>query len=222
MDASVDGELIYVGDPMCSWCWGFSPVLDGLQQNLGLPLRVMLGGLSTGDAVEEVDDRLAGMLAHHWHQVHEASGQPFDHRILERRGWRYDTELPCRAVVAMRELAPERTKEFFDRLHRAFYAEGIDITVAAPYPELVGSVVPDVDAFMASLGSELTNQRTLEDFVTSRQLGIGGYPTLLLRRGTELAMATKGWASLDVLEPAIRNWLNTQVEGAACELGEPC
>ena len=20
-------EIIYVGDPMCSWCWGFHPVL---------------------------------------------------------------------------------------------------------------------------------------------------------------------------------------------------
>ncbi len=23
-----DLEFIYVGDPMCSWCWGFSPALE--------------------------------------------------------------------------------------------------------------------------------------------------------------------------------------------------
>ena len=25
-------ELIYIGDPMCSWCWGISPELNALEQ----------------------------------------------------------------------------------------------------------------------------------------------------------------------------------------------
>ncbi|MDH5427723.1 MAG: DsbA family protein, partial [Nitrospirota bacterium] len=24
--------LIYVADPMCSWCWGFSPVLEEIRR----------------------------------------------------------------------------------------------------------------------------------------------------------------------------------------------
>jgi hypothetical protein len=33
-------EFVYVGDPMCSWCWGFSPALEKLDSRYGIPLRV--------------------------------------------------------------------------------------------------------------------------------------------------------------------------------------
>ena len=46
-------ELIYVGDPMCSWCWGMAPALQAfaahaLQQELAF--SVVLGGLRPGGA----------------------------------------------------------------------------------------------------------------------------------------------------------------------------
>ena len=37
---TVDKEIIYVGDPMCSWCWGFSPVLKRIEAEYGLPVRL--------------------------------------------------------------------------------------------------------------------------------------------------------------------------------------
>ncbi len=43
-------ELIYFVDPMCSWCWGFSPVILSIRQTFAdrLSLRVVLGGLFPG------------------------------------------------------------------------------------------------------------------------------------------------------------------------------
>ncbi len=39
-------ELIYVGDPMCSWCWGIAPQLDTLvRTHPDIPLRIVVGGL---------------------------------------------------------------------------------------------------------------------------------------------------------------------------------
>ena len=39
----MDLEFVYVGDPMCSWCWGFAPVLDRMQKVYDVPLRVVVG-----------------------------------------------------------------------------------------------------------------------------------------------------------------------------------
>ena len=109
----MDFEFVYVGDPMCSWCWGFAPVLERMQEVYDVPLRVVVGGLRPGSEAEELDDRFAGVLAHHWEQVELASGQPFDSTPLERReGWRYDTEVPAIAVVTMRELNEPQTVRF--------------------------------------------------------------------------------------------------------------
>src|SRR5690242_8930931 len=40
-------HLIYFADPMCSWCWGFAPVIGAIRQRFGdaLPIRLMMGGL---------------------------------------------------------------------------------------------------------------------------------------------------------------------------------
>ena len=36
-------EIIAVLDPMCSWCWGFEPVLKDLKKNLPKNFRVAPG-----------------------------------------------------------------------------------------------------------------------------------------------------------------------------------
>src|SRR5437763_586988 len=43
-------HLIYFSDPMCSWCYGFSPVLEDIRRTFGraLPIRVVMGGLRPG------------------------------------------------------------------------------------------------------------------------------------------------------------------------------
>ena len=117
-----EAEFIYIADPMCSWCWGFSPVLDGIQAEFGtrLSYRLIMGGLRPSPMAQELDDHMRGYLAHHWGAVAERSGQPFNHAALDREGWVYDTEPAARAVVTVRELAPEREIEFFQAVQRAF------------------------------------------------------------------------------------------------------
>ena len=44
-------EIIYVGDPMCSWCWGISPDLIKLRDHYResqVAFRIVLGGLRPG------------------------------------------------------------------------------------------------------------------------------------------------------------------------------
>ena len=118
-------ELIYVGDPMCSWCWGIAPELDALiNVHPDVPLRIVVGGLRPGPNAQTVDAAMADRLLHHWQDVEARTGQPFDQGVFDDLGWLYDTEPACRAVVVMRELAPHETFRFFKRIQRAFYAEG--------------------------------------------------------------------------------------------------
>ncbi len=224
---SHDLELVYVGDPMCSWCWGFAPVLESLAERFAIPLRVRVGGLRAGPSAEVVDDRMADFLAHHWRQVEEASGQPFDHRILARRDWRYDTELPCIAVIAVRELAPSMALAFNGRLHRAFYAEGINITDPGVYRALAEGFVPDVEVFLERLADPETKTRAWQDFAWAHRSGITGFPTLLLRDGEDWAIVCRGYASLETLEGPLRQWLDGRLgeeiaAGLYCDLDEGC
>lgn len=222
-----DLEFIYVGDPMCSWCWGFAPVLDRMTEVYDIPIRVVVGGLRPGSESDEIDERMARTLAHHWEQVAHASGQPFDHSFLNRRdGWRYDTEVPAIAVVAMRELRSEDTLRFHSRLQHAFYAEGIDITDPAVYPALLEGFEVDENKFMELLGSDEVKARAWQDFSEARSMGIAGFPTLVVRDGEEYGIVTRGYLSADRLLPTLSDWLLTKYteagEALFCEPGTVC
>lgn len=217
-----DLELIYVGDPMCSWCWGFAPVLEQLEERYELPIRTVVGGLRAGADAQPLDDRLRAFLAHHWKQVHEASGQRFAEVALDREGWVYDTEPACRSVVALRGLAPDRTLEWFARIQRAFYVEGRDVTDAEVHAELVGEVGVDPAVFADRMDSGAVREETRGDFAEARRLGAMGFPTLLLREGQDVVTVTRGFVPFEQLEPRLTGWLSDRygeaADGLVCEL----
>lgn len=225
-----DLEFLYIGDPMCSWCWGFAPVLDQLRDRYRIPLTTIVGGLRPGPDAQVLDVRLKDFLLEHWEHVAEASGQPFDREQLDARigTWRYDTEPSCRAVVAMRELAPHETLRWFARLQRAFYAEGVDVTDLGAIPSLLEGFDVAPDRFTEVLHSDENRKATWRDFARSRNFGVAGFPTVLLRNGTEYAMVTRGFVPWEQLEPALTRWLQERLGTPAasalvCELeGDPC
>jgi putative protein-disulfide isomerase len=223
----MDLEFVYVGDPMCSWCWGFAPVLERMQEVYDVPLRVVVGGLRPGPSAQELDDGLERFLAHHWEQVEAASGQPFDRAFLSRRdGWRYDTEVPAIAVVTMRLLNQEQTLSFHSRLQRAFYAEGIDITDRDTYPSLLEGFNVDVDEFVEAFGSDDMKKQAWSDFAEANSLGVAGFPTLLVRDGDEWGVVTRGFAPTEPLLRALSDYLLHRYADAGealfCEPGTIC
>src|SRR3712207_1860168 len=99
----VGPHLVYVADPMCSWCWGFSPVIDAIRHRFAdaLPIRLIMGGLRPG-TTKVMDAAAKRTIRTHWEHVQEASGQPFDFGFLDRDGFVYDTEPAAKAVVVVR------------------------------------------------------------------------------------------------------------------------
>lgn len=200
-------RLVYVGDPMCSWCWGFSPVVGVLEERTGLPVEVVVGGLRPGPAAREMDGEMKRFLAHHWEQVEERTGQPFRHDLFEEwEGWVYDTEPACRAVVTARDLDEDRALPLFTRVQEAFYVENRDVTTPGELRELAGEVGIDPDRFAERFESEEMRTGTWEDFRRARSAGVSGFPTLLLRHDGEQLVVTRGWAPLEEIVTALGEW----------------
>ena len=125
-------HLIYFADPMCSWCYGFSPVIDQVRQAYGraLPIRVIMGGLRPGTE-QPMTDKAKAEVAGHWSHVHEATGLPFDPAVIDEPGFVYDTDPAARAVViARRQGGDELALRYLAAAQRGFYAEGRNVTSA--------------------------------------------------------------------------------------------
>lgn len=196
-------KLIYVGDPMCSWCWGFAPEIEALAEDY--PTEVVVGGLRPGPSAQELEDRMARFLAEHWVEIAERTGQPFDTGFLDRRdGWVYDTEPAARAVVTMREADAPSTLRYFTSVQQAFYAEGRDITDFGVLAELARRF--EVEGFEERLDSDESQQAAWADFSRARKWGITGFPTLVAELdGDRLALLARGWTKADVIRKRIHS-----------------
>lgn len=203
-------QILYFGDPMCSWCWGFSPVLMAIDAAFAAatPVSLIVGGLHTGDATPMSDETKA-TIRHHWEQVNEATGQPFSFGFFDWQGFVLDTEPACRAAVTMRGLKPEATLPFYESIHHAFYVDNKDTTKAEVFAELAGAAGVDGDTFVKAFHSPPVVEETRNDFRFSRQLGVTGFPTVVLKSAAGMALLTAGYRPFEALEPAIKTWLAT-------------
>ena len=203
--APKDLEIIYVGDPMCSWCWGFAPVVEKLlvdYQDIA-DLSLILGGLWPGDASIVMNDDNKAVMRSHWEKVEGSTGQPFDYSFFGWKNFLYDTEPAARAVVTVRAVAPEKAYLFFKSLQEAFYARALDITRKESYLEALDSQGIDQAQFMDHFEMESTREATYADFSKSSDLGVTGFPSVLLRRGEELRLLSAGYRSYEHLVPAL-------------------
>jgi putative protein-disulfide isomerase len=197
--------LVYVADPMCSWCYGFAPELTALHERFpDVPIHIVVGGLRAYNT-KLMDKALARTLGQHWNEVQRQSGQPFSHALLERDDFIYDTEPACRAVVTVRENASELALSMMHAVQRAFYAEGLDVTraevLADAYAGVCASVGSDFDptAFAEAWASDSMKDATRKDFALAQEWGIRGFPTLLAVRGERPHLIAPGYMKAPAL-----------------------
>ncbi|MFM9942098.1 MAG: DsbA family protein [Hyphomicrobiaceae bacterium] len=207
--ASSRREFLYFADPMCSWCYGFGPVIGALATQFAgrLPVRVVMGGLRAGNtqAMREQDRQY---IRDAWKRVGEASGQPFDTAFFERAHFVYDTEPACRAVVTARRLKPESVLDFKAAVSSAFYAHNRDVTQDSVLADVASEFGFERAPFLAELTSSDARNETFRDFLTAKQAGVEGFP--LLAAGSEAggyALVAHGFRTLEGLPEAIEGWL---------------
>lgn len=207
----VEPHLIYFADPMCSWCYGFSPVIDQIRQAYGraLPIRVVMGGLRPGTDTPMTDEAKR-QIAGHWTHVHEASGLPFDPAVLDREGFIYDTDPAARAVVVVRREGEDLAARYLSAAQRAFYAENRDVTSGEVLADLAVALGLDREAFLEAWASEEAKQETWRDYAISQRAGVTGFPTLVGGPNEQGAygVVTRGYAPADQVLAVLGDWIS--------------
>ena len=198
-------NLIYVGDPMCSWCYGFAAPLDQLladpQDAAPLQLALVMGGLRPF-TTEAITAERANELAGHWHHVAQASGQPFSkapNTALHLPGFVYDTEPASRATVTVRSLWPQQVWRYFKAVQHAFYAEGRNVVEPAVLADLAEQLGLPRTEFANAFASQAMRDATLQDFQQSQAWGIRGFPTLVAEHGDHLHLVGSGFMPIATL-----------------------
>jgi len=201
-------RLWYFADPMCSWCWGFAPVVSAIEAayNGRLELELVMGGLRPGTTVP-VTPAFRSEILHHWRDVERLTGQTFRFEDALPEGFVYDTEPPSRAVVALGALRPEARFPYFKSIQSAFYTGQRDVTRAETLAALAAGHGVAAAEFLATFESPAARQATASQFQQTAQIGIRGFPTVVLQDDAGPVLLASGYRPLSELAPRIDAWL---------------
>ena len=197
----------YIGDPMCSWCWGVSPTMKELatycdSRNINFTLHV--GGLRPGGG-DEWNSQFKAFLRHEWETVYQRTGQPFGFSLLDKTEFNYDTEPACRAVVTMTLLLQNRPNPihailaFFSGIQRQFYVDGADPKQPEFYRDLCMEADVAYEDFLQVFQSDDAKSATVQEFQRCRSWGVRGFPSILLDVNGKMIPLASGYMTISAL-----------------------
>jgi putative protein-disulfide isomerase len=173
-------RLIVVHDPMCSWCWGFAPVLAKITSELDgkLPIEKYLGGLAP-DSDQAMPENMMRSLEQTWQHIQQRiPGTKFDFSFWTDCKPRRSTYPACRAVIAARQQGDEFDDLMTRRLQEAYYTEARNPSDISTHIELAGELGLNTERFSSDLNSGLVNQVLIDEINYSRSIGIDSFPSL--------------------------------------------
>jgi len=188
-------KIIYIGDPMCSWCYGIAPQWQKVYEHYKetAEIEIIMGGLRPYHNVPMTE--MKDFLAEHWQQVNKVTNQKFSYGILDDAGLVYDTEPPCRATAIVRQIAPDKAVPFFELIQEDFYAENKYLGSADAYTESLEALDIPVAAFAEAFDSDTWKEQIKQDFQKSRTLGVNSFPTILVEKEGRVSVVAKGYST---------------------------
>ncbi|MGB0224151.1 MULTISPECIES: DsbA family protein [unclassified Marinobacterium] len=193
-------SLIYVMDPMCSWCWAFSKTLDNwLQQHPDLDVLWVMGGLAP-DSDEPMPQSMREAIASTWQRIESQTGTRFNYDFWHNNTPRRSTYPSCRAVIAAGELHPQGRQLMSKAIQQAYYLEAKNPSDTNILIERAASIGLDEIQFAELLSSELIDSKLNSELELCKSLGVQGFPALLLVDNESITPLALGYSTLDKIE----------------------
>ena len=194
-------KLVYVHDPMCSWCFGFSKVYQQLTEQLpeNIELIRLLGGLAP-DTGEIMPESTRQMVQQNWQRIEQRiPGVKFNYDFWTRCQPRRATYPACRAVIAAREQGDEFDVLMTRQIQQAYYRQARNPSDNETLIELAGEIGLNQARFSEQLVADQTQQQLLDEIATARSIGISGFPSLVLQEEDRLKSVLVNYTDVDAM-----------------------
>ena len=123
MMPTIHSRLFYIHDPMCSWCYAFSPSWAALQQDLPQDIQVvyLLGGLAP-DTTEPMPLSMQKNIQQAWQRIEQTvPGIQFNWDFWSHNTPMRSTYPACRAVLAAGKQRAKAAFEMVRAIQMAYY-----------------------------------------------------------------------------------------------------
>ncbi len=185
----VTNRLYYCYDPMCSWCWGFKPVWDSLQEQLqnrsDMEIVYVLGGLAP-ETDEPMGQGMRKQLQQTWREVAARTGVSFNHDFWTCNIPRRSTYPACKAALVAREQGLE--KAMYEAIQKCYYQQAGNPSDYETLYSLAESLGIDRPFFSNRIHDQEIEQALHEEIMLAERLGTHGLPGLILEQGGQTVL----------------------------------
>lgn len=191
-------QLIYIFDPLCGWCYAFSPVMQDIKKDFGdkFDYQIMSGGLATGERTGPVKEIFGDYLEHALGFVESKSDVRFGNaykELIREGSYVYNSEPPSVALFIVKQMKPEIAFDYAYRLHQVLFAEGKSLNDTTIFIGLSEEFNLNTDQFLEKFRDSLYLQGARKEFALADSLGAVGYPTILLKNNGKMSVITDGF-----------------------------
>ncbi|MEH6396851.1 DsbA family protein [Pseudoalteromonas sp.] len=199
-------QLIYVYDPMCSWCWGFKECWQTIHAALSAELEIILkvGGLA-GDSDQPMPEDMQLFLQQTWRRIAAATGAEFNFDFWTRCQPRRSTYPACRAVIAARHYNKEQA--MLDAIQQGYYLQAQNPSDISTLVRFAQQLDIDSAAFSTLLQSAQLEQLFQQELMYVQQLPVQGFPSLVLLHNQQYYAIAVNYTDADQVIARIRSVL---------------
>jgi putative protein-disulfide isomerase len=184
--------LIYVHDPMCSWCWGFESVREKLFSRLDSSVNIQrfVGGLAP-DSNEPMPQDMQNMLKDTWKRIEQnIPGTVFNFDFWTKCQPRRSTYPSNRAIIAARQQGVEYDEQMTHLIQKGYYSQARNPSDESLLIELATELSKasnfNSEVFIKDLRSKEIEALFEQELDYIRSLGINGFPSLVYQSEDKL------------------------------------
>jgi putative protein-disulfide isomerase len=202
-------EVIYIFDPLCGWCYGFSPVMQKIYAEFksDYDFLVLSGGMITGDRVGPIG-LVAPYIKEAYKSVEQTTGVKFGEKflneILAKGEAVFNSALPARALATFRLFKPHESLAFASQLQKAIYYDGINLYHDESYGQIAEGFGIDLTSFIQKMKEPQIEEIVNNEFEMVAGMGIRAFPSVVLRKGKELSLISTGYKDYEDMRDCLK------------------
>lgn len=190
--------VLYVYDPLCGWCYGFSPVMEDMAKvfNDKASFKVISGGMVTGDRVGPLSD-IAPYIRKAYKDVEKLSGVSFGDKYLQilfgDAYWIMNSEPPSRIHALFCHEFPDQQTRVSALIQKGIYQEALP-PVSDELSIWVGEQLgKSAEWTLQNMNSAENIQRVKDQYDLSAKLGVSGFPAVFVWKDGTWYQVSRGF-----------------------------
>jgi len=204
-----DLTLYYIHDPMCSWCYGFKPVLELLTNQLKdiIEIKYYLGGLAE-DTDTVMSNSMQVNIQSNWKRIEKTIPSiRFNYNFWELCIPKRSSYASCRAVIAAKKQHKKFEYTMINAIQNAYYLNARNPSDYDVLYELAKETGLNQQQFKFDIHSDEVNSNLMQQILFCRKIGADSFPSLFILSNNNYDPIILDYNNADLILDHIKSYL---------------